>query len=230
MTRLLGPDGLRNPGGQLAWHIPGHATVTLAVLNSDGETAASFRSDDSGDIHGGTPAGTGLRGPQDLLFVPRIATTWTTGDRHTWNAGISGALGPNNSGASAATQIYGVDWDWHWKLADAESDFPFVTWQTEFLFRRYEAAETLWDWGGYTQLLWGYRRGWVAGLRGEYVSANNAAFASDLRLDRTRLSPNLTWQPVDFAKLRWQYNYDRIQQWGDEHSVWMQVEFQLGEH
>jgi len=69
-------------------------------------------------------------------------------------------------------------------------------------------------------VLWGFRQRWVAGLRGEYVTGNNGAFdAEDIfRGDRTRVSPNLTWYPSEFSKIRLQYNYDHGQDFGDGHS------------
>ena len=81
-------------------------------------------------------------------------------------------------------------------------------------------------------MLWGIKPRWVAGLRGEFVTGNDGAFdASDVfRSDRRRISPNMTWYPSEFSKIRLQYNYDHGQLFGDEHSVWMQVEFLLGAH
>jgi hypothetical protein len=153
-------------------------------------------------------------------------------------------LGANDSGPGANTQIYGLDAYWKWQPVRTERGFPFVSWQTEALWRRYEAAEriaaadsvtvlpaeTLRDWGLYSQLLWGFRPGWIAGLRGEYVTGNDGAFASDLRTDRMRVSPNLTFLPTEFSKLRLQYNYDHREGRGSDHSVWFQVEFGLGAH
>jgi len=78
--------------------------------------------------------------------------------------------------------------------------------------------------------LWGIKPRWVAGLRGEFASGDNAAFDSELRADRFRFSPNLTWYPTEFSKLRLQYNYDHREEIGSDHSVWLQVEFLLGAH
>jgi hypothetical protein len=70
----------------------------------------------------------------------------------------------------------------------------------------------------------------VLGLRGEFVDSKSAAFASDLRLDRYRVSPNLTWYPTEFSKFRVQYNYDHREAIGNDHSLWFQLEFLLGAH
>ena len=47
---------------------------------------------------------------------------------------------------------------------------------------------------------------------------------------RWRLSPNLTWYPSEFSKVRLQYNYDDRRGFGDDHSVWLQFEVLLGAH
>jgi hypothetical protein len=92
------------------------------------------------------------------------------------------------------------------------------------------------DWGFYTQLAWGFRPGWVMGLRGDYVAPTKmAAYETILgadpnRAERWRISPNLTWYPSEFSKLRLQYNYDDRDGIGVDHSVWLQFEFLLGAH
>ena len=103
--------------------------------------------------------------------------------------------------------------------------------------------ETVTDYGFYTQLLYGFRKGWVAGTRFDYVtgdmgdyerrrlSYNGEALGRDpLRNERWRVSPNLTWYPTEYSKLRLQYNYDDRRDIGVDHSVWLQFEFLLGAH
>jgi hypothetical protein len=50
------------------------------------------------------------------------------------------------------------------------------------------------------------------------------------RGERERVSPNLTWFPSEFSKIRLQYNLDHRPQFDCEHSVWLQLEFLLGAH
>ena len=171
------------------------------------------------------------------------------------------------------TQIYGVDLTWKWKSVSHSGGFPFVQWQTEAMLRRFKAgafdwdengngvadagelvdlrtgapatfnSETLTDYGIYSQILYGFRKGWVAGLRGDYVwgekadyekfakSFNGELITSDPTRDRRwRISPNLTWHPTEFSKVRLQYNYDHRRSMGEDHSIWLQFEFLLGAH
>ncbi len=246
LNRMFGPDGLRSQGARVSWLVPTswYTEAMVSVLNSAGGTAFSFRSDESSEIHGGVPHERDVERLQDFLLVPRIATSVDLTATQTLLLGASAAFGPNSSGPRAGTRIYGADVYWKWKSATAAQGFPFVSLQTELLYRRYEAAErvsaddptvtlfaeTLSDRGFYSQVLWGIKPRVVAGLRGEFASGNEAAFDSELRADRFRLSPNLTWYPTEFSKLRLQYNYDHRQGIGRDHSVWMQFEFLLGAH
>src|SRR5947208_2227443 len=157
-----------------------------------------------------------------------------------------GAFGSNETGADSRTQIYGADLLYKWKSSHAEGGFPFVKWQTEAMYRRFQAgrganesfpvAETFHDWGLYSQVLWGFKKGWVAGIRGDYVDMQDSKFTDDLdRQSRWRISANLTWYPTEFSKIRLQYNQDFLEEnfflsGRQVESVFLQWEFILGSH
>jgi hypothetical protein len=251
LNRTLGPDGLRNVGAQLSWlaPLPFFTELSLGVFNGQGGTAFSFRNPGVADtngvqrVHGRATTDEGLGGAGGLLFTPRLSSSFDLTDHQTLVLGVSGAFGPNDTGSDKRTEIYGADIYWKWKPANANAGFPFVSWQTEALYQRFAAGadptaptplpnEMLRDWGFYSQVLWGFHERWVAGLRGEYADGNHGAFdPSDIyRNQRTRISPVLTFYPSEFSKIRLQYNYDHGALVGDQHSVWLQMEFLLGAH
>jgi len=180
----------------------------------------------------------------DMLIVPRFSTSFDLTETQTVLAGVSAAFGPNNSGPDARTAVYGADLYYKWKPEAARQGFPFVSLQTEVLLRDYQARsrisanappvtlprETLHDSGWYSQLLWGIRPRIVAGLRAEGANGDDAAFDSELRTQRTRISPSFTIYPTEFSKLRLQYNYDDRENIGADHSFWVQFEFMIGAH
>ena len=246
INRMFGPDGLRSQGARLSWLAPTswYTEAMVSVMNSAGGTTQSFRSEESTEIHGGRLLDREVRSAKDLMIVPRLATSFDLTETQTLVVGASAALGPNNSGPDASTQIYGVDLYWKWKSPTAHQGFPFVSLQSEAMTRSYDAAErlsaetptvtlpaeTLKDRGWYAQLLWGIKPLLVAGIRGESVGGDAAAFDSELRTDRSRLSTDLTWFPSEFSKFRVQYNFDHRNGIGNNHSLWFQLEFLMGAH
>jgi hypothetical protein len=246
MSRMFGAEGLRSQGIRLSWLFPTsfYTEAMVAVMNATGETTSSFRSPESSEIHGGAINDRGVTHGSDLLIAPRITSSFDITDNQTIVLGASGAFGPNNSGPSARTQIYGVDGYWKWKPAAAQAGFPFLSLQSEAMWRRYDAAlrpaeddpgfalpaEVLKDQGAYAQVLWGIKPRIIAGLRGDWVGGSSSAFNSTLRGSRFRASPNLTWYPTEFSKFRVQYNFDDRKALGTDHSLWFQFEFLLGAH
>lgn len=240
--RFFGPDGMRNPGARLSWLAPtsNYTELFFTVQNSQGETVRSFRFEEDGvGLFGREAVETRVRSMEDLLYVPRIATSFDITEEQTVLLGASAAFGPNSTGRDKNTLIYGIDMFWKWKSKYAAGGFPFVAWQTEVMARRFEAGadvnaglpnEIMNNWGTYSQVLWGFKKRWVAGLRGDYVDGEEEA-TDPLGFERWRLSPNITFYPSEFSKIRLQYNYDNILgNDSTEHSVFLQFEFLLGSH
>src|SRR5438552_11804623 len=187
--RLLGPDGLRGVGAQISWivPVPWYSQLIFAVQNGRGGTGYSFRNPgDGGVFFDRMTTDRELRGLQDFVGIARGENSVDLSPTHVVVAGVSCAFCSNEDGANSRTQIYGADLLYKWKSANAEGGFPFLKWQTEFMYRRFEAgrgaddsfpvAETFHDWGMYSQVLWGFRKGWVVGIRGDYVHMQNSEF------------------------------------------------------
>jgi hypothetical protein len=246
---FLGPDGLRGVGAQGSWTLPlpWYSQLIFASQNGRGSTGFSFRNPgDNGMFFDRITTDREARGLQDFVWIPRFENSFNLSDTQTVLAGVSGAFGSNETGANSRTQIYGADLLYKWKSSHAEGGFPFVKWQTEFMYRRFQAghgaddsfpvAETFHDWGLYSQVLWGFKKGWVAGIRGDYVHMQDSMFTDDLdRQSRWRLSANLTWYPTEFSKIRLQYNQDFLEEnfflsGREVESIFLQWEFILGSH
>ena len=84
----------------------------------------------------------------------------------------------------------------------------------------------------FSQGLGGFKPGWVACLRWEYATADGDTATDPLRATRKRLSPNLTWYPTEYSKLRLQYSRDWTEHLvdGSADTLWLQVEFGIGSH
>lgn len=267
-SRFFGPDGLRNPGVRVGWlaPLPWFSQVHLGAQNAGGETAVSFLGDEGGGHahdHGGEeeegeePTTVGLRPAfgrdiqnlGDLLYLTRWENAFTLSDSTTALVGGSAVFGPNDSGPSGRTTIYGGDLTVKWRPSSNFRGWPYVTWQSEVMARDFEAnavndpaeqldlpATTLQDWGLYSQLLWGFHYRWAAGLRFEYATGSGPSVGGrendPNRADRYRVSPLVTWNPTEFSRLRLQYNYDHAD-WlddPDQSTVWLGLEILFGQH
>jgi hypothetical protein len=247
--RLMGGDGLRGIGAQVSWvtPLPWYSQVIVALQNGRGGTGYAFRNvGEDGTFMGRPTIDRTLHGVQDLVIVPRWENSFDINANNTVLAGVSAAFGPNDTGTLARTQTYAADLFYKWKPSNAEGGWPYVKWQTEAMLRKFEAGrgakdafpidETFDDWGLYSQVVWGFKKGWDWGLRADYLHMQNSKFDEDpFRQSRTRLSSALTWHLSEFSKLRLQYNHDFLKATpylpsGDEDSVFLQFEFNLGSH
>jgi hypothetical protein len=257
--RVLGTDGYRAPGAQLAWltPLPFFAELVGSVQNGQGDTAPYFRGVPGDVVAGRTLISRPVRSLDDLVYLIRLKTSFDPTDEITIVPGASALFGPNATALDTQTEVYGVDFYLKWKPLANDQGWPFVGWQTEAMVRRYDAAavfagatqigreRTLGDWGAYTQVAWGFARPWVAGLRFDYAkgqedSFSNGSYSSlqdSLRDQRGRVSIDLTYYPSEFSKVRIQYNYDRSEflshAFGDPrdaHSVYLQFEILFGAH
>jgi hypothetical protein len=195
-------------------------------------------------------------GPEDLVYLVRWENAWNLGQQITSKLGFSALFGPNASGSDGRTIIYGADLKATWRPVHHFRGWPFLEWQTEVMRREYKAdafvgephgdhdheevealrRQTLYDWGLYSQLLYGFAYRWAGGLRVEYANGSGPSVGGrhndPLRDQRFRLSPLLTFHPTEFSRLRLQYNYD----WADHlsgksaHTVWFGIEVLYGSH
>jgi len=192
-----------------------------------------------------------VSGLGDLAWAMRGGNAWDLSSQVSAQLGLAGAWGPNGTGPEGRTGIYGLDWVMKWRPTVNRWRWPFLTWETELMFRDYRAdageliledggheelpAETLEDWGFYSQLLYGPRYPWAIGLRLEHAAGSGDSVGGrdqdPLRDDRTRISPLLLYQISEYSRLRFQYNFDRASHLDeDAHTFWVGIEFLIGQH
>ena len=200
-SRVFGPDGLRGPGLRLGWltPLPWFSEVHLGMQNANGETMASFFSNEELAEErpiGGRPfVDQSVRDLGDFTYLTRWDNSWDLSETVTTKLGGSAVFGPNSTGADGDTIIYGADFLLRWRPLDNDHGWPFVNWQSEIIKRDYDAAafldegadpvdpaddvlypqDDLEDWGLYTQLLYGFVRNWGVGVRYEYASGSGAS-------------------------------------------------------
>jgi hypothetical protein len=263
LSRFFGPDGMRGIGTRVGWllPVPWFSELHAGVQNAQGETMQSFLSSDEAFEEqpiGGRPfASDGTHSLNDMVYLLRWVNGFELGEDWAGQIGASGLYGPNATGSDGRTTIYGADWLLKWVPASSDRGWPFVKIEGEIARRHYEADsffdpdtgvsfghETFTDWGAFLQTLWGFRRGWSVGVRGEYATGNDDVYAPDsafatrsedpFRGNRVRVSPLLVFQPSEFSRFRLQYNVDNAEflMGGRDtaHSFWLGLEFLIGQH
>ena len=244
-ARFLGPEGLRSLGTELSWlaPTPWYLLVTGAVYNANGGTLYSFVNEEEPPFYANVERNT-VQELSDLQTLGRVAQNFDLGDSVSTTLGASWVHGPNSTGEGATTDIFGADLYLRWKPVVSEQGWPFIQLQGEWMSRKYQQnagqdaagvsfrEATLWDWGYYAQLVWGFHTRWTTGLRWDNTdSAPSASLPA-----RHRLSPMVTFYPSEFSKVRLQYNVDQMfaldatDTTRVEHAVWLQLEFTLGKH
>ena len=198
-----------------------------------------------------------VRKLKDFVYLMRWENAFDLSDELTAVFGISSLLGPNSSGPAGSTWLYGFDMKWRWQPANSFRGYPFMTWQTEYMRRRYEAAatsmdvtledghtetvtfpeDTLEDWGMYTQVLYGPVINLAVGMRFEYANGRGLGYnhggrdGDPFRNERYRVSPLVSWRTSEFVRLRLQYNYDHATHLEEyAHTVWLGFEWLYGAH
>ena len=241
-NRFLGGDGLRGPGGRISWltPLPWYSELTGGLQNANGETAVSFLGSPEEELFLGRPlVQREAAGLADLLKTFRWLNAFTPSSDLAVNLGLTGLFGPNRTGADGRTTILGGDLFAKWQPPATDQGWPFVTLQIEGMLRQYFAsanaaaghtAATLEDAGWYGQVQWGFKRGWIAGLRHGQVYASGGS--ADGTADRSRWSANLSYYPSEFSKVRLQANLDDGAFLGREsiYGIWLQFEFLMGQH
>jgi hypothetical protein len=203
---------------------------------------------------GGRPLGGGrdVDGLGDFTWTVRWAHDFELDNDLAIGLGSSAAYGQNHAGGH--TVLWGADltiaqpdrWLWRTEVigrsfdADAltlEGDDPMDT-DDDLFF----AADTLDDWGFYSEFQYWLNTDWIIGMRGEFASGSGGSYDEEgdaisrdqdpFRGDRMRLSPNVTWKVDEGVRLRLQYNYDDADYLddGEAHTLWLGAEWLLGGH
>lgn len=269
-TRIFGGEGMRGAGVRVSKLLPTpwYSNFHLGAQDADGEFMASFLNGEIAHDHGHEEEGghevLGIGGRpiveqetrdlEDLVYLARwenaveLSPTWTT------KFGVSGLYGPNFTGTGGDTWIYGADALFKWVSETNERGRPFLQIESEITKRDLAAdayfdeaegellpSDTLEDWGGYVQALYGFEGRWAAGLRYEYASGSGdniihegdypARDEDPFRDDRFRISPLAIYSPSEFTRIRLQYNYDEADHLDNAaHSVWLGLEALIGAH
>jgi hypothetical protein len=248
---FLGADGLRGPGAQVSWLAPLPFYLTF--------NAEAFSLGAPGDPAPGTTLAPpvesfGGGGGTDLTYAGEVKAFFPFGDAWSLYAGVSGATGispglfqPTDTGLTIAgvnrrSYLVGADLYLKWKPPNVASGYTSVAWQSEAIWRHLDDASDLpggWDGGLYSQVVVQIARRWFLGVRGDVLG-----IPTSNSLGRTlRGSASLTFQPSEFARVRWYVEAEHVDSWVsipgltiptvqpvDAVATFLQLEISIGAH
>ncbi len=151
-TRLMGEHGMNSPGLRLGWllPVPWFSELHFGVQNPDGEFMKSFlgASEEGGHAHshgseeempigGYDTISREAKGSADMAYLIRWVNSVDLTETLVGRLGFSGMAGPNSTGPSGHTVLYGADLYFKWRPETNHRGFPYIIWQSEFMRREY---------------------------------------------------------------------------------------------
>jgi hypothetical protein len=248
---FLGSDGLRGPGLQVSWlaPLPFYLTLSGEAFSIGGPEEPS-----PGTTIAPPVASFGGGEPTDLTYAAEVKAFFPFGDAWSVYAGLSGATGvspglfqPTDTGVTAfgvnrRSYLVGADLYVKWKPPNVAGGYTSVAWQSEAIWRHLDEGADLpggWDGGLYSQVVVQVARRWFLGLRGDLLG-----IPSSNSLGRTlRGSASITFQPSEFARVRWYVEAEHVDSWmsvpgtalpalqlPDSVATFLQLEISIGAH
>lgn len=222
--KFFGGEGNFGLGTEASWLAPLPWYVELSGSVTDaagGSTARSF--------FGTTDLG--VLSPADFQSTLAVKQFFPFGSDWSLGWGLSGAFGPNPTGAANRSEIYGTDL--YLKYRPLQGDgYTTVSLTTEAMTRRRQIpGATLVDHGGYLTAFWRFDQRWTTAARYELVTGTaNDYLDPTWTGDRQRVSTSLTYQQTEFSRLRLQGYADTFA-WRDPvYAVILAFEVLVGAH
>jgi hypothetical protein len=231
--RIFGGEGNRGLGVETSWLAPTPWYVELVGSATDATGEGTARS-----FYGATDLG--VYGPRDLQLTGAAKQFFELSDDLSLAWGLSFATGPNPTGHSNHTDVYGTDVYLKYRPLSDGGNPTILSLQTELLYRRRQIpGDVLSDASGYAQVFWRFEQRW--GVAGRYELGSPAYGLDGKRAtdpldafwtgDRHRASANVTFWPTEFSRLRLQASTD-VLAWQDKpnYAVFLAFDVGVGAH
>ena len=202
VTKMLGADGSRGLGAEVAWlaPLPWFMEARLALSHPDAEAGRSFAGPDPKP----------LRTLGDLVWTGNLRQFFALGDDWSLYWGLSTQQGSGPVPAATVTRIWGGDLYLRWRPV-ADPDRRAVSLQVEAIGRqRHWFQQSVADWAAYAQVIADLSPAWQLGGRLEWGSGvRNDPLDPEWDAARQRHALQLSRHISHFARLRLQLAIDK---------------------
>jgi hypothetical protein len=209
-VNYFGQEGLKDEGLSLSWLLPTKAfyqELLFQVTSGYSESPAFTRSE-------------GNR----LLYVSHLKNFFTLNDDNTFELGITGISGPNDS--ARTSNMSAVDLTYKWKPVKLNT-YHSLTWQSEFYFNHANLMDnfSVNSFGMYSFLQYQLAKRWF--LTGRYDYGQKPY---DKTLKETAFSLTAGWYATEFSKLEFETKTtdDNIDK--RFYQAWLRWIFVIGAH
>src|SRR5438270_887233 len=193
-------------------------------------------------------------GGTDLTYAGEVKAFFPFGDAWSVYAGLSGSTGvspglfqPTDTGVTTfgvnrRSYLVGADLYVKWKPPNVAGGYTSFAWQSEAIWRHLDDATDLpggWDGGFYSQVVVQIARRWFLGIRGDVLGIPTSSSLGRM----LRGSASITFQPSEFARVRWYVEADHVDSWvsipgltiptvqpADAVATFLQLEISIGAH
>jgi hypothetical protein len=183
-VNYFGEEGLNDEGASLSWLLPNkkfYQELVLQVTSGKGESPSFYRGDNN-----------------RLLYLAHLKNFFTLGDNATFELGLTGITGPNDS--LQTTNIGSVDLTYKWKPIKMNTYHSF-TWQSEIYFskRGFGLLGNRQSFGLYSFMQYQFAKRWF--LTGRY---DYAQMPMNKSIVQQAYSLTAGWYATEFSKMEWE--------------------------
>lgn len=221
--------------------VPWYVELSALGGSPDVETASFERDEDRNNLG-------------RLLYIFHLANFFDINESLGVSLGGSFATGSNDTAPGNRTNLYGVDF--FAKYRPIKSDpYQELQLQSEFMYRDAETTGgDQGDWGLYAQAVYRFAKRWNVGVRyGIEDTDDPISPEEDLEIEgallpiaqeveeeeeeplgllgrQYRISTMLTFNPTEFSRLRFEYDYLNQDFAENQHGIFLQFQYAIGAH
>ena len=210
-VRFLGEDGLNDEGISLSWLVPNpldfYQELTVEATRGPDDNPSFVRSN-----------------VDRFLYLAHLKNFWDLSDNATFELGLSGAGGQNDS--AFATALAGVDLTYKWKPLQFNTYQSFVL-QAEAIWsnKRLSGNETMKSWGMYALATYQVGKRWFLTGRFDYSNLPD----NSLFVERA-YSGVLGWYATEFQKIEVEYKATTSKTYPSMNQILLRSLFVIGAH